>query len=49
MGHDRWVAIMTAETLPGQLVDRGSAAIAQMVDLFAGKDDDWRVKPRSTE
>lgn len=44
-GHSRWVATMTAETLPDKLVDRGSAGIAQMIDLFAG-DNEWRIKSR---
>lgn len=39
-GHNRWVATMTAETLPDKLTDVSSAGVAGLVDLFGG--DDWR-------
>jgi hypothetical protein len=46
VGHDKWVAVMTAETLPTKLMDRSTAAIAKMCDNFDG---DWRERKYDDE
>lgn len=46
-GHQRWVEVMTANTLPAQLIDRGLSGINAVCDMFGG--EDWRVCPRQTD
>lgn len=46
-GHNHWVRVMTADTLPDRLVDRGEAELAELVDVFRG-DNEWRIKERSS-
>jgi hypothetical protein len=43
-GHEKWVATMTAKTLPGVLFDRSSAGVATLADAFVG--DEWRTIKR---
>jgi hypothetical protein len=42
VGHDKWVATMTAETLPDNLRDVSTAGIAMLSDALGG--NDWREK-----
>ena len=42
-GHDKWVAIMTAETLPQSLRDVSSAVVAELCDVCG---DEWRTRIR---
>lgn len=44
-GHDKWVAIMTAEKLPEKLVDVSSAEVADLLDAFSDGED-WRTRAR---
>jgi hypothetical protein len=43
IGHDKWVAFMTAEKLPDQLLDVSTSEIAELISIFG---DDWRSKPK---
>ena len=48
VGHNKWVAIMTADILPATLVDTSQAASAKLLDLFTGKANkpNWRIFPK---
>lgn len=48
LGHERWVAAMTADQLPEKLVDCGSSEISLLCDAFGG-DNEWRIKDRVLE
>jgi hypothetical protein len=37
VGHEKWVKIMTAETLPDKLVDCCNCTIGQIIEEFEGK------------
>lgn len=42
-GHDKWVGVMTADTLPERLVDVSSCGISNLLDIIEG--NGWRQMP----
>jgi len=41
-GHDKWVATMTAESLPETLIDAGTSVVNQLRDASNPGGDSWR-------
>ena len=44
-GHNRWIEVMTAETLPSKLQDVSGSTVALLLDGAAGEEE-WRTFER---